>query len=291
MKVAVWRTGHEIADTVADAVFTGLQNAEMCQVPPSKYLQAIGDINIGYGILREIDAIFCKSQQENKPWFNIDRGYINPHHYGGYYRVSLRGTQQTIGLDKLQPDYDRLTALGVEFKPWRGFDESKPMLIIPPTDYVKGFFEIDKNEREWLRDSPYGPNNRNALIRTKKDTSVINFDDYSYVHTFNSSVGWQAIAAGIPCISDPTHSFVGAYYKQLLGNDKNVAENYAKAQHDTRHELFGCMASLQLTLDEMRAGKIWELMTQLMSSSVGIAEKPSVPMSQPILSPSALVSL
>ncbi len=283
MRVAVWRTGHEIADTVADAVGHGLK---ISPIETHGFSEQAGlcDVNIGYGILRGMEDVFKTSDRFGVSWLNIDRGYINPHHYDGYYRVSLCGTQQTTGLDRLKPDYDRLKAPGVEFKPWRGLDESKPVLVIPPTDYVTQFFKLPK----WLP-SCVIHTDRKYVVRTKADASPINFDDYSHVVTFNSSIGWQAIAAGIPCISDPTHSFVGAYYKQLLGGNHNIMDNCAKAQQFTRHELFGCMASLQLTLDEMRAGKIWELMTRLMSSSDMIAEKPSALTSQPTPSANAQV--
>jgi len=243
MKVAVWRTGHEIADTVASAIQEGLPDI------------AAPNVGIGYGILRGMTAGF----KQYPHWFNVDRGYWKPSHYNGYYRISLRSTQQTFGLDKLKPDYDRLRALGIELYPWRGFDDSKSVLVCPPTHHVSEFFGLGQL---WKYPST------KCILRNKGDASPINFDDYNYVYTFNSSVGWQALAAGIPCISDPKHSIIGAWF----GN--SLTDSLSKKQHTEREQLFAVMSGLQLTLKEMREGKLWPLMSQLMSLSDGIQENP-----------------
>lgn len=258
VKIAVRRTGHEIADTVADAIVAGLGRAHIDWT-----LEDIGErasAYISYGILRGNTELFHSCRKFNMPWCNVDKGYWKPGHYDGYYRISLRGTQQTHNLDKIEPDYDRWKALGIELKPWRGFDYTKPILLCPPTEAVEKFFlGMGVFYREVPLSSPL--HTYPIVVRHKGDPSPLNFDDYNYVITFNSSVGWQAMAAGIPCVSDPIYSIVGARYST------NSLEELSDIQYMDRERLFAIMSRLQLTLNEMRAGKIWDVMSLLLSIS------------------------
>lgn len=274
MKIAVFFTGHEIANKVGLAIREGLITAghQVGWYSPENmgYVER-ADICIGYGILRGMDDVFRECDRLGKPWFNIDRGYWKPGHFDGYYRVSLRGTQQTVHLNALTPDYDRWSALGVEMKPWRG-NKGDYTLICPPTKKVAAFFGVDAEAwTNWsikTAESNWPLGNGLSSIRTKDSPTPLadHLMGARVVLTFNSSVGWQALAAGIPCISDPTHSIVGAWFKGVL------MDNLSKLQEAEREKLFGVMANLQLTLDEMRQGKTWELMSLLLSTSVTTAE-------------------
>lgn len=236
----ILKTGHIIADTVAAALEEGLYGA---------FNGSSMDIPIGYGILRGTAEQFKKA----KNYLHIDRGYFKPGHYAGYYRVSLNGTQQTTGLDQFEDDA-RFRQLGIEVKPWRGFDRSKPVLVIPPTEYVEDFFG------KWFLQPGTLRGDTKYVSRDKSCKEPINFDDYSHVITFNSSVGWQALQNGIPCVSDPTHSIVGARYHNIS------LDNLEEAQYIDRHKLFAVMANLQLSLEEIRAGtKLWELLSKLLN--------------------------
>jgi len=236
--IRVHKTGHSIADTVADAVMAGLPDVDI-------------DLDIVYGILRH--SVFDTS----KCWVHIDKGFYDAGHFEGKYRVSLMGTQQ-IGF------WPEPIPHTMPLQPWRGFDPSKPVLVCPPTDAVAQFFGLAGTV--W----PYPPN---SVLRHKGDPSKINFQDYNYVLTFNSSVGWQGIAAGIPCVSDPRFSMVGSYFKNIP-----LAE-LAEKQHIDRERMFGCMSACQLTLDEMRQGKLWPLIEKLLFMSVLMAAKPLPAMS------------
>ena len=276
MRIAVWKTGHEIAGRVAEAIAGGLRGTGIrhtnCAELSGNLLRlddVVGgeDLHIAYGILRGTAEVFRECGRLGKPYIHLDRGYWKPGHYDGYYRVSLCGTHQTAGLDKLSPDYERWRALGVEMKPWRGFDHGKPVLVCPPTGEVAGFFGLDPelwrmqaveaswwNDYECLLHQPYA----NVKVRLKGDTWPLDFSDFNFVKTFNSSVGWQALAAGIPCVSDPVHSIVGATYGKI------PLEKLSEAQYMDRERLFGVMAGLQLTLEEIRAGKLWPLVSRLL---------------------------
>lgn len=260
MKIAVYETSHEIADRVARSLARGLNSYLIGKsTDPFPY----ADIHIAYGILRGTADIFKKANC----WFNVDRGYWRPSHYDGYYRISLRETQQTKFWP--EPDYERYKRLGIDIAPWRGPSPNKPVLVIPPTTAVKEFYNL----KNWKH--PRG------IVRTKSDsTNKINFQDYSYVYTFNSSVGWQALAAGIPCISDATHSMVGSWFSTLSTTSCDLSlDELANAQYLEREKLFAVMSSLQLTLEEIEQGKLWPLMSSLISTSALMAANPLLPMS------------
>ena len=281
MKIAVWRTGHEIADTVADAVKEGIPNAEMCYIPPSQ-INAVGDVNIGYGILRGMDKVFRECERQGKPWINIDRGYFQPGHYDGHYRISLCGTQQTLGLDQLEPDYKRLGNLGIKFQDPYRINAQAHTLIVPPTDYVCDFFKVDKEksllgllDMKAVYDRPY-------IIRHKGDKTPLgqHLTNCLRVVTFNSSVGWEALRRGIPVYSDPNCSIVGVWQKMSCKPLHLDLLNIYK--------LFAVMSSLQLTLSEIKSGMLCPLMEKLlkihqsMSGSVSTQENQCAVMSPPI---------
>lgn len=253
MKIAVWHTSHEIADTVADAIHEGL-NADIRYTSSRSDIQSIAlyDAHVAYGVLRGCDVVFKDAARCRIPYFHLDRGYTNPGHFYGNYRISLNGTQQV----RFWPDPIAHT---IPLQPWRGFDENKPVLVCPPTGVVAEFFGIAG--KLW----PYPSK---SVLRHKGDQSKINFQDYNYVHTFNSSLGWQAIASGIPCVSDPTFSMVGSFFKNIS------LASLSEKQYLDRERLFGTMSSLQMTLKNMRDGKIWPLLSNLLSMSASIAANP-----------------
>lgn len=254
MKIAVWKTGHEIADIVSTSIIQGLPQGTIIHTSRISKLDDY-DIHIGYGILRGMGEVFRACEKAGKPWFNIDRGYWKPNHYDGYYRVSLRGTQQTFGLDNLEPDYERWDSLGIEIdqKPlpyYRG-----KVLVCPPTEYAGLFYK--KSPEQWIVEN-VGNTPEYFLRRKGCERSIEDDLDRSQkIITFNSSVGWEALRQGISVISDPTHSIVGAYQKLV---DKSIHDD-----SNERRKLFAIQASLQRSLTEIREGQLWPLLQTLLN--------------------------
>lgn len=274
MKICVWRTNHPIADTIARAALVGLNtptNPTYFAETNTNYLHDkvySHDIHIGYGILRGMADVFRECDRQGKPWFCIDRGYWKPGHYDGYYRVSLRGTQQTSGWPA--PDWDRWEKLGLSVEPMRE-STGKGVLSCPPTDYVEEFFDI----KDWFykRHPFYHARNYNIRKRCKGSTIPLedDFNSNDSVETFNSSVGWEALRRGIPVESDPVHSIVGAWQESLKHRRKtgtyqsDINTSDVETLMNTREQLFATMAGLQLTLDEMRGGKLMPLLEKLLA--------------------------
>lgn len=261
MRICVWKTGHGIADTAAEAVAQGL-GAEIAHTSQIERVEAY-DVHIGYGILRGTAPVFARAASLGKPWFNLDRGYSNPGHFDGNYRISLNGTQARWhdGIPR--------KPWGGKLEPWRVYDTTKPILLCPPTMPVQQFFGIN----------PWSPNvgnihdhNPNFTIRPKGSQNPIDWDAYRAVITFNSSVGWQALQRGIPVISDPEHSIIGSHY-QFHGVDL-LTQNLHDLT-DTRMELFEAMNAAQFTLDEIKRGEAWSIINHYLSMSGLIAENQS----------------
>lgn len=257
MKIAVWRTGHEIADTVALAINQGLPNSSL---PSTQYLDEkydlntaieMYDIHIGYGILRNMDKVYRAAQAAGKPFICLDKGYWKPGHFDGYYRISLNSTQQTTCLDKLEPDYERWDRLGIKILPFK--ERRGNNLVVPPTDYVQSFFGLSSMPQPWPGDPIY--------IRYKTATNPLqeDLDHAARVITFNSSVGWEALRQGIPVVSDEQHSIVGAYQKLV---DKDISKDY-----EAIRRLFGIMAATQLRLDEIKQGLLCPLLIKLLAAN------------------------
>lgn len=218
----IHKTGHVIADTIADAFIDG----------GYKF-----DADLVYGILRH--NVFLESAH----WFCVDRGYFNPSHYDGYYRISYKGTQ-----GRYDPEFPITKAFKGKLGTKRVLLNGN-VLVCPPTDAVCTFFGV--NGKEWKNDwkDALLSLDKTVTIRNKSDKSDIDFDRYESVVTFNSSVGWQALQHGIPCISDISHSLVGSYY-----GGGSYEEKANKFYSTSRQPLFDFMASQQFTLEEIRNG-------------------------------------
>lgn len=271
MRVCVWRTGHVIADTVAEAIAAGLvDNGNTRYVSYATTdridLVPLADIHIGYGILRGMDKVFSACDEAGKPWFNIDKGYLGAKHFSGYYRISLRGTQHTRGGN--YADHERLGRLGISFRHWRGLNHEYPVLICPPTDYV---CEWLPEAKDWLRNAIRSLKGKPYVVRYKDASRKTDLEHEirtsNYVLTFNSSVGWEALRLGVPCVSDVNHSMVGSYFGHMSLDKLNVAQDIV------RQELLASMAGLQLSMDEIKQGKLWPLMSRLLSTLASTAEK------------------
>lgn len=261
MRFGVWLTGHSIADTIAHAIWESSwcgHEVYLFNTQNNISEECINscDAHIAYGILRKCDELYRACDRINKPWLCVDRGYFKPGHHDGYYRVSLNGTQQTTGLNRLEPDYERWDRLGIEILEDDQLGRDGLVnLVCPPTDHVQHFFMPGMDD--WINCDGYI---KNRLIRDKECERPLNqdFDDCNKVITFNSSVGWEALRQGIPVVSDEQSSIVGAYQKLV---DKPLHTDY-----EARRRLFGIMAATQLTLDEMKQGKLWPLIQTLLAT-------------------------
>lgn len=272
MKIAIWKTGHEIADTVAQSLAEGF-NAKTYRKDDVNWKAIVreNDCHIAYGILRGVDKLFGQALADCKSFFNIDRGYFSPGHFDGYYRISHKGTQA-----KYDSAFETHIKFDMCLEPIRKYDKSKPVLVCPPTDAVCKFFGF-----KWCPEKI----DQKFIVRHKGDPNPIIWDEISAVLTFNSSVGWEALQRGIPCLSDTTHSVVGSYYNTI-----SIDEAIEMFNTMPRKPLFDFMRSHQFTLGEIARGDAWGLINHYLSkyTLAGTHAKQSAPMSVATPSPSGL---
>lgn len=251
----VWKTGHEICDTVAASLAIGLRTRSK-HISEFDRNELDGQPNIAYGILRGTCRIF----RESSAWFNVDNGFWGAGHYAGNYRISYRGTQPryTAGIE---------ANIALDAKPFRSGNH---IMIVPPSAAVCMFFGIDYTS--WLRDA-IAKCDKPYFIK-HKDGSAINFEGVAKIITFNSSLGWNGLIEGIEVDSDPQHSVVGSYYAT------KYIDTYEKFIQIEREPLFRFMRAHQFTLREIEHGDAGWLIKHYLSISDGTHEKQSVPMSQ-----------
>lgn len=258
MKVCVWGTGHQIADTVATAF--GLPVSHVDEVSAEKV--AAYDVHIWYGILRGTEWVREECERQGKLFFILDNGYFGAGHFGGYYRISPYKTQALYLPSFVNTKYQH------DLKPWVA--DGGYVLVCPPTEAVCGFYKIDGDE--WLCDAldKIEHAGLTAKIR-KKDSATPLTEDLGgakMVVTFNSSVGWKALQMGIPCLSDPLHSVVGSYY-----NTKCIDKLLSVYKDMPRELLFDFLVEHQFTLSDIAGGKAWQLIERYMFILDGTKEK------------------
>lgn len=273
MKIAVWKTGHPIADTVADALFRGIRISNpdpTCIFNTQNYFIDSYDCRMAYGILRGTTEVFRESDASDKPWFHLDRGYTNPGHFDGNYRISYKGTQAIWHEGAPRKPID------INLEPQRF--SGKRVMICPPSQDVCEFFGIDYTT--WTYWAGYKASSFfvPCFTRHKGETEPIEWDEIRAVITFNSSVGWEAVRRGIPCLSDVNHSTVGSFYGETV--TENLFEKFYILD---RMKLFEFMSAHQFTLEEIRWGDAWGLIQYYLSrySSGGMPGKPWRAMSLP----------
>ena len=211
MRPLILHTGHQIADTVAAAFERGLG----CK---GRLASAVKDDDVencsfvvGYGILRGTTPVFRLAEKMGKPWYVVDKGYFGAGHYDGYYRLGKRCTQT-------YREYDNADSV---IMPEPIETNGTCGVICPPTDAVCAFYQI--NKKQWIKDAiDYVEQRGKQVLVREKGTNRRLADDLSqaaFVYTFNSSVGWQAVAGGIEVVSDPVHSVVGQWGYRTDGDN------------------------------------------------------------------------
>jgi hypothetical protein len=259
MKIIGWKTGHNIADTIIKEFGYDICDYFCNAFDFAGRINLDADVHIGYGILRGMAEIYNKADN----WFEIDNGYWGAGHFSGNYRISFKSTQSQYSDDLQQPH-------GLILGPWKTTGDT--ILIVPPSDYVREFFNV--TGIDWYR-SNFNPYLHKCVVRTKDAKELINWEKIKGVITFNSTVGVEALRRGIPVISDIEHSMIGSYYKQKL-IDKGLDYTFENVMTISREPLFNCMQTHQFTLEDIREGKAWKLLNyylRLMSGSDTIPVK------------------
>lgn len=255
--IYVWHTGHEINEKLSHALHAGIpQNilkhtewAENYYNSPNKYTA------VGYGILRGTGDIFKYNQMHNVDYYEVDRGYINPRHFDGYYRISKNRLQAKY--KDLDLPNDRLDKLRFERAEW--FSPKGRVIVCPPSDYIEDYLGFqhgwweDKIVQE-LANTP-----RLFKVRHKSDTTPLEHDlqDAYCVITLNSNVAVDASIKGVPVIAGE-YSIAGRWCKNSLA--EVIEDKIAAPSIESVDKLLRFISYNQFTLEEIRNGTAWRLL-------------------------------
>jgi hypothetical protein len=247
-RITVWVSDRAISRRVGIALTAGLKDDAVLAFAATATKEQIAatPIHIGYGILDGMDQVTKLAEEAGKHWFIADLGYFGPGHFDGNYRIAYRGTQS--------PFDPKIQVSGApEAEPW--WTTEGPALLCPPTEHACRFFSV--KEEAWIEEATALAKNLGltAKLRRKGDAEDLDvaLENSACVITFNSAVGWRALAKGLPAFSNVAHSTVGSWH------GKNVS-NLESLKKLSRESLFSFMKASQLSLLEIQEGKIYGIL-------------------------------
>lgn len=257
MTAYIWHTGHQINETVSHALHAGIPQSILKHTEWSQnYINSTNKyVAVGYGILRGTGDIFHHNQAHNVDYYEVDRGYINPGHFDGYYRISKNGMQARY-IDKDLPS-DRLDRLKFKRENW--FDPKGRIIVCPPSDYICDYYKLSL---DWWTNELIKMLQNNSCsfkIRDKSDITALEHDlkDAYCIITFNSNVAVDATIKGIPVVTGSDnivknwrwYGWADAVYRRLTPpNDLEI------------DKLLRFISYNQFTLEEIRNGTAWRLL-------------------------------
>lgn len=248
MTIYVWRTGHQINETLSMALHAGIpQNILKHTEWADNYFNSTNKhVAVGYGILRGTGDIFHHNEQHGVDYYEVDRGYINPGHFDGYYRISKNGTQARYRDINLPSD--RLDKLKFKRENW--YNPKGHVLICPPTEYIESFYDLVPGQ--WLEHAIDLCDRRGYryIVRNKSSSAPLNSDlkDAQLVMTFNSNVAVDATIKGIPVIASEPSIVEGWRLESTPPTDEEVSK------------LLRFISYNQFTLEEIRNGTAWRIL-------------------------------
>lgn len=190
-----------------------------------------GGITVVWGMARGAPELVEKSGD----WYYVDHGYFRRGHTHGYYRVTKNARQQTW-IREAKPN--RWEKLGITLKKRRGGEQ---VILVPPSPVVKAVMGV-----YW--EPPEG-------IESRKDGKpfIEKFPKAKVVYTYNSIAAVEAIANGVPCVVTGESAAIpvaSPSIDDLTFPDQELQFRWACS-----------LAYGQFTMDEMRTGKAWNIVS------------------------------
>ena len=267
---AVYFTEHEISRNICRAFAKGCGAIMMpVEVAERRKTAAM------YGFLRGTGEVM-KERWKNQyyryqePFVYIDHGYINPGHYGGYYRCIWNNTH--LGSDWQEdffpePDFNRLKKTGWKAMEWIPRSKDAPVLVSPPSRAVSMLYGIDRagwteNVVKYLR----GKTNREIIVVSKSEKPGLPLldDAWALVH-IQSNLSIEAIRRGIPVFTVEERSkfnrIVVSHPSRDFSNHLKDIETPEFISVDERMAWGAWLAASQFTLPEMMEGIAWRALT------------------------------
>jgi lipopolysaccharide biosynthesis glycosyltransferase len=201
-------------------------------------------------------------QEKGRDFYYIDTGYFGNGRKKLYHRVT-KNSMQNIGSVIDRPG-DRFEATGVRLTKFR---PGSSILLCPPSAKAMAFFELDLDE--WLKttiDTLKQYTDRPIITRIKKgraervttDTMEMALSqDIHCLVTFNSIAATEALLLGKPAFTLGPNAA-----QSLCLSDLSKIEKPYIPTLDEVHRWACHLAYAQFTVDEMRSGIAWSIVSE-----------------------------
>jgi len=201
-------------------------------------------------------------QEKGRDFYYIDTGYFGNGRKKLYHRVT-KNSMQNIG-NVIDRPGDRFEATGVRLTKFR---PGSSILLCPPSAKAMAFYELDLDE--WLKttiDTIQQYTDRPIITRIKKgraervttDTMEIALSkDIHCLVTFNSIAATEALLLGKPAFTLGPNAA-----QSLCLSDLSKIEKPYIPTLDEVHRWACHLAYAQFTVDEMRSGLAWSIVSE-----------------------------
>ena len=197
-----------------------------------------------------------------RDFYAIDTGYMQPGRKKEYHRVTRNGLQNTGPL--IEREADRLQKL--KWKP-QPIKTGRKILICPPSQKVMKFYNEDVeawiantlNEIKDYTDRPVEI--RNKPTRTERVTNKTIWqalaDDVHCLVTYNSIAATEAFLFGVPAIALAPNAATSVCNTKL-----SDIENLNVPTSVLQHQLAKHLSYCQFTAQELRNGTAWSILNE-----------------------------
>lgn len=217
-------------------------------VPTSAGLQ--DGVALVWGLLRGSPEIIEQALAAGKPWIYLDHGYFRRGHYDGHYRMTWGDFQQS----RVYPSTgERWRKLALYMRGWRS--KGKGIVVCPPSDHVAKLF----GAQDWLKatlETLKAHTDRPIIVRRKDDPLPLRLalEGIHALVTMNSIAAVEAVTLGCPVFVSPKSAAAPVGETDLA--------RIEKPSFPARDRWAWSLADGQYTIDEMRNGTAWRLMSE-----------------------------
>jgi hypothetical protein len=199
--------------------------------------------------------------ERGRDFYYIDTGYFGNYKLKDYHRIT-KNAMQYLGPMEDRPA-DRLERTRVRPKP---MTPGSKILLCPPSAKALSYWQLDEeawvaNTIETLRQHT----DREIVIRLKQPREIratvdtierALANDVHCMVTFNSIAAVESLIHGKPVFTLGPNAA-----QDLAGHDLSQIENPVIPSMDEVQQLLRCLAYHQFTIEEMRSGYAWAVVT------------------------------
>lgn len=205
--------------------------------------------------------IMAACTESGRDYYYIDTGYFGNYKLKDYHRIT-KNAMQYLGPMEDRPA-DRLDRTRVRARP---MTSGSKILLCPPSAKAMSYWQLD--EAAWVAetiDTLKQYTDREIVVRLKQPREIratvdtmerALADDVHCMVTFNSIAAVESLIYGKPVFTLGPNAA-----QSLAGHDLAQIENPVIPSMDEVQQLLRCLAYHQFTIEEMRSGFAWAVVT------------------------------